>query len=279
MFRIRSLSVVLAAASLVVFAMTGPATASVVLYNQNFENPSGFVNDSSDVNIVRSINQLYGGQPSGFTFAQDFTVETLLITGNKAFGTGYSDPQRIGGNYTLGMLSTANNDLLGLSFNVQGKEFLNFRLNISSIDLSAFGGPFNQSLSAVPVFVITLFDNPSGSTTLSGNGTVLDFAQITGIASTSRSQFNWTEHTIALNASGSATGNVTVRIDLLNTLGSGYAAFDNFLIVASDTPGDVETPAVPEPASIVLSGVGLAALLVTRRRNRPRTASHVAGRV
>ena len=175
------------------------------------------------------------------------------------------------------MLAAVNNDLLGLSFNVQDKDFLNFRLNISSIDLSGFGGPFNPLSGAVPVFQIILFDNPSGGTALSGNGTVLDFAQITGVASSSRSQFNWTEHTVALNASGSATGNVTVRIDLLNTLGSEYAAFDNFLILASDTPGDVGGPVVPEPASITIFGVGLAALLTTRRRSRPAAAPPVAG--
>ena len=94
MFSIRFLSVVLAAAASIALAVPGTATAGVVLYNQNFENPSGFVNDGQDVNILRSINQLYGGPPPGFTFAQDFTVETLLITGNQAFGTGYSDPQR-----------------------------------------------------------------------------------------------------------------------------------------------------------------------------------------
>ena len=121
------------------------------------------------------------------------------------------------------------------------------------------------------------FENPSGGTALSGNGTVLDFAQITGVASSSRSQFNWTEHTVALNASGSATGNVTVRIDLLNTLGSEYAAFDNFLILASDTPGDLGGRVVPEPASITIFGVGLAALLTTRRRSRPAEAPPVAG--
>ncbi len=272
MFRIRSLSVTLAALAALA---SGTASAGFQLYNQNFENPTGFVNDSGDVNINRSVNQLYGNQPPGFMFEQDYTVETLLITGNQAFETGYSDPQRMGGNYTVGMLSTLQYDLLGLSFNVQGNDFLNFRLNISSIDLDRFGGPFNPA-GAVPVFEITLFDNPSGVTGLSGNGTVLSSGRITGVASSSRSVFNWTEHTVALNASGSATGNVTVRIDLLNTGGSGYAALDNFLIVASDTPGDVGVPAVPEPASLTLFGVGLATLVATRRRRRPTGAPSVA---
>ncbi len=53
--------------------------ASTVLYVQTFENPTGFVNDGGDVNIFRSVNQLYGNQPAGFTFAQQNTVETLRV--------------------------------------------------------------------------------------------------------------------------------------------------------------------------------------------------------
>ena len=267
----------IAGLSLVLMCLTAsPAKATFILYDQNFENPTGFVNDGGDINIFRTVNQLYGNQPPGFTFAQNFTVETLLITGNRAFGTGYSDPQGIGGNYALGMLSTLQNDFLSLSFNVQGQAFLNFRLNISSIDLDRFSGPFN-STGAVPVFELTLFDNPSGATGLSGNGTILDVERITGVASSSHTVFNWTEHTLALDARGSTNGNVTIRIDLLNTQGSGYAAMDNFRIAASNTPGDVgDTNPVPAPASITLLGIGLAVMLVARRNTRGPRDSRVA---
>jgi hypothetical protein len=255
------------------FLSAAPAHAQILLYNQNFENPVGFVNDGGDINIFRTVNQLYGNQPPGFTFAQANTVETLFLRGNQAFGTGYSDPAGIGGNYALGMLSglASENDQLGLSFNVQGQNFLNFRLNISSIDLDRFGGPFN-SPGVVPVFEIALFDNPSGATGLSGNGTLLDSEQVTGVASPLRTLFNWTEHTVALDASGSTNGNVTVRIDLLGTQGSRYAALDNFLIVASNTPGDVGGAAVPEPASVAVLGVGLVGLFAARRRCRAGAA-------
>ena len=147
-------------------AITGysPAQAQTeILYNQNFENPAGFVNDGGDVNIFKSVNELYGNQPPGFTFAQAFTVETLLLSGSQAFGTGYSDSTGIGGHYALGMLSDQQNDLLGLSFNVGTRKFLNVRMTISSIDLSVFGGPFVPVNGAVPVFAFTLYDNPSGA--------------------------------------------------------------------------------------------------------------------
>jgi hypothetical protein len=246
----------------VAIGLSGPrAVADVVLYNQDFEGPVGFVNDGGDININRTVNQLYGGQPPGFTFAQAFTVETLLLTGNQAFGTGYSDPQHVGGNYALGMLSTSQDDLLSLSFNMQGYNFLNFRLDISSIDLDRFGGPFNPP-GSIPVFEITLFDNPSGTTGLSGNGRVLDVVQITGAASSAPNVFNWTRHNFSLNGVDSTNGNVTIRIDELNTLGSGYAALDNFHIVASNV-------AVPEPGTLALFAAGAGVLAACRRRGWP----------
>lgn len=229
---------------IVMLALSGsPVSAGVVLYRQDFENPTGFVNNGGDINIYRTINQLYGDQPPGFTFAQANTVETLLLTGDKAFRTGYEkDPKGIGGNYAISMLSgfSIENDLLGLSFNVQGHKFLNFQLNISSIDLDRFSGPFNPDSGSIPEFEITLFDNPTGTTQISGNGTVLDSTRITGAPSTSRTAFNWTEHIVALDASKSTNGNVTVRIDLVAAADrSHYAAMDNFRIAASDIARDV----------------------------------------
>jgi hypothetical protein len=232
--------------------------ATVVLYNQDFENPTGFVNDGVDVNIYKSVNTLYGNQPTGFTFAQQYTVETLLITGNQAFGHGYSDPSGKGGNYALGMLSSVQNDLLGLSFNIGSNKFLNASLDISSIDLSGWGGPFVPS-GAVPLFEFTLYDNPSAATGL-GSGTILDSLQVSGKAS-EKDVFDWTEALLALDATGNTNGNVTLRIDLLQ---GGYAAMDNFRIAASDSAGDVGS--VPEPGTLGLLGLGVVAMAFARQR-------------
>ncbi len=232
--------------------------ATVILYDQDFESPAAFVNDGGDVNIYNAVNTLYGNQPPGFTFAQAFTVETLLVTGNQAFGTGYSDPSGKGGNYTLGMLSNTQDDRLGLSFNIGSNDFLNVRLDISSIDLSVFGGPFVPA-GVEPVFEFTLYDNPGGATGL-GSGTVLSTLQATGTAS-AQSDFDWTEVLLPLDAAGNTDGNVTLQIDLLS---GGYAALDNFLIAASDTPGDVGV--VPIPASVWLFGSGMLGLLGFSRR-------------
>jgi hypothetical protein len=256
-------------------AAIGPVSnseAATILYDQDFESPVGFVNDGGDVNIFRTVNQLYGNQPTGFVFTQQFTVETLLITGASAFGTGYSDPSGTGGNYALGMLSSVQNDLLGLAFNVGTNDFLNVSLDISSIDLSTFGGPFVPAFppGAAPMFEFTLFDNPGGAPGL-GSGTILDSAQGVGTASP-RDVFDWTSLLLPLDASGSTDGNVILRIDLLS---GGYAAMDNFLIAASDVPGDVDPPPVAEPTSLLLLGVGGAGLLAERKRRRARGRASV----
>lgn len=252
------------------FAAAGLApnaqAAAIVLYDQDFESPAAFVNDGGDVNIFNFVNTLYGNQPPGFSFTQANTVETLLITGTQAFGTGYSDPSGTGGNYALGMLSSVQDDLLGLAFNVNGFNFLNVSLNISSIDLSVFGGPFVPVQGAIPTFQFTLFDNPSGLPGL-GSGTILDSQQAAGTAS-ARDVFGWTDVLLALDASSSTNGNVILRIDLLS---GGYASMDNFRIASSDTPGDVGNPStvpVPEPSSLILVGIGLAGLFVARRCNQ-----------
>lgn len=162
------------------------------------------------------------------------------------------------------MLASTNADLLGLSFNVMSNQFLNVRLDISSIDLSVFGGPF-VTPGSVPIFEFTLFDNPSGATGL-GSGKILDVLQASGTVS-APTVFDWTEVLLPLNARGNTNGNVTLRIDLLN---GGYAALDNIRIAASDTSGDVgdNSVGVPEPTTILgitLAGAGLTYL--KRRRS------------
>jgi len=249
----------------IVAALLAPASAmaSTVLYDQDFENPTGFVNNGADLS-QQSVNSLYGNQPPGFVFAQDFTVETLRVGGNLAFGAGYVDNQNIAGNYMLGMLSGAQDDKLGLAFNVGAFDFLNLRLDITSVDLSCCGGQFvpNGDPSATPIFRFSLYDNPGGAPGV-GAGAALDFFDVEGLANPSNNVLLFSEATGGLDATGSTNGNVILRIDLLQ---GGYAGFDNLRVVASNIEGDVG--GVPEPSTwaLMIGGFGLAGGALRRRR-------------
>jgi hypothetical protein len=246
------------------------SAGTILLYDQDFESPSGYVNAGFDVS-QQNVNSLYGNQPPGFTFAQQFTVETLNITGSQrgggtaAFATGYSDPSGKGGNFALGMLSNVQNDLLGLAFNVGSLAFLNLSIDISSIDLGssatggAFGSPF-VAAGAVPRFLFELYDNPTGANGL-GSGTPLSSAQLIGKAS-ARDVFDWTTAVLGLSTAGNTNGNVILRIDLLE---GGYAAFDNLRITASDTEGDVGVIPVPAAGLLLLSALAAFGAVARRR--------------
>jgi hypothetical protein len=246
---------------------TSYAHADVTLFRQDFENPVNFVNDGGDVNIFRSVNSLYGNQPPGFQFAQQFTVETLLIGGTAAWVVpgnptgGFKDPQGKAGRHVVSMLSNLQDDLLGLSFNVGAFKFLNLQLDISSIDLNVFGCPCFDGKA--PTFKVSLFDNPSGSIGL-GGGLLLSSAQITGTIAANRWTFDWTNKAVGLSTAGNSNGNVTLRIDLLE---GGYAALDNFLITASDIP------AVPEPGTWLLMISGAAVLTSIARHQQSKRAA------
>lgn len=205
--------------------------AADILYDQDFESPASYRNWATDFD-KRTVNSLYGNQPPGFQFAQTFTVETVHLTGSTAYGRGFSDPSGIGGNYAIAMLQSLEDDRLGLSFEIGDRQFLNLRMDISSIVLD--GDHFRFPNPVRPKFKLTLFDNPSGAVTI-GEGQELDSEIVTGTKS-SIDAFDWTSILVGLDASASTNGKVTLQIDLLE---GDYAAFDNLRIAASDKEGDV----------------------------------------
>ena len=82
--------------------------------------------------------------------------------------------------------------MLGLAFNVGSNQFLNFQVDISSIDVDKiWTKPIVPAGGLVPVFRFSLFDNPSGTPGV-GGGTLLDFVDVTGTATALKNTFDWT---------------------------------------------------------------------------------------
>jgi hypothetical protein len=210
-------------------ASQATAGASVVLYSNDFESPNEpIVVDCGNSLDTRGIDFLYG-EP-GFVFHQQNTVEAIVLEDAQGL---YADPEGIGGAHSLGMLSTAQDDKLALTFDRQGRNFINIGLDLSSIDVQGCGGPFGVD---VPVMQISLLDSPGGVFDFAQS--VLDSDSITGEAAPDAWTFDWTSGVVSLDASAATDGSVSILLDLVQ---SGYAAFDNLSIVASDSAGVIDS--------------------------------------
>jgi hypothetical protein len=137
----------------------------------------------------------------------------------------YSAQGSQNGDYALGMLGTKQDDKLAFRFDVQGQQFLNVAMDVSSIDVEGCGGPFGVE---TPRFKISLLDDSDGE--FDWTNKKLDEKLLEGEASPDAWKFHWTRGTIALDASKAASGNVIVVFDLVS---EGYAAFDNLKITVS----------------------------------------------
>jgi len=223
---------VLASLSVILCSLVLPSVSrseSVVLYSNDFETPNQPVQINCGNSLdITGINSLYGTPE--FVYNQTNTVEAIVIDDTLDL---YSDPEGKGGSVSLGMLSSAQNDLLALTFNRQGLPFLNVGFDLSSIDVSGCGGPFGV---AAPVMQVSLLDSPGGVFNFAQ--TVLDTTTVSGEAASGPWTFHWTVGVAALDASAATDDFVSVLLDLTQ---SGYAAFDNLSIVASDEGGVVDT--------------------------------------
>ena len=220
-----------------------PAQAGV-LFSEDFNTPVNYVGTRLNGDLSgQKVNFLHGT-----AFQNSFSVETLRIAG----GTTFSDPSGKGGAYALGMLESAQNDLVSAVFDAQSFDFLNLNIDVSAIDLNCCGGAFNPTGTLVPKFEFRLYDAPQGVFSLSTPGTLLDSNTITGIASP-RTTFAWTNHTVALDTSSSTDGNVALVIDLV---AGGYASFDNLVIASSNVSGGgIDVPEPSTSALVMLLGV------------------------
>jgi hypothetical protein len=209
----------------------GGADGSRVIYTNDFETPNQPLTATCGNSLDASgINALYG-TPS-FVFQQINTVEGVVVDDPAGL---YEDPSGVGKRYSLGMLSTAQDDLLSLTFDVPGRSFLNVGMDLSSIDVSGCGGPFGV---AVPVMQVRLYDTPTGAFSFAEPGTLLAQGTITGVTSPDPWTFTWTFGVVSLDATGATGKALTVVFDLQQ---SGYAGFDNLSIVAAERSGVVDS--------------------------------------
>ena len=241
--------------------------AATILLDQDFESPNpGTFNAGFDVDSD-PVNSHYGNQPPGFTFGNTFTVETINVTDSvnpgdsqRSFSSigGYQGDLAQSGDFVIGMLSSRQDDRLGLTFDVGGFDFLNVQIDITSLELDCCGAPF---VTGAPTFRFSLFEDVG---TGIGGGALLDQFDLLGTASAAHI-LDFTTGLFGLDASASTDGIVTLQIDLLS---GGYAAFDNLIIASSDVEGDVSAVPVPAALPLFAGGLGLLGLMGWRRRRQ-----------
>ena len=219
-----------------------------ILFENDFENPdtTQFVEFCSpDLILNNTIKAIYG-----FEFNQTFTIETIRINGPN---NDYADPQRIGGDYALGLLKgPTNDDMLAFTFNRAGLPFLNLKMNISPIGWKKIGACRNQAFELKePVFKVSVYDTPSGNFNFSTSNVLLDSKEFTGLEmGETPFVFNWAIVMASLDVSDASSESVTVVLDLIE---SDYAAFDNITITSSSqvgSTGDTITVQACETATL-----------------------------
>jgi hypothetical protein len=197
------------------------AAQALILYANDFETPNQPISVSCGNSLDQAgINPNYG-RP-GFGFVEQFTVETVVLRDPPGK---YGNQSSANGKYAVGMLGDVQDDRLALRLDVQGQQFINVSMDVSSIDVDGCGGPFGFES---PVFKVTLLDSPKG--VFDWSAKKLDEKLARGEPARDAWTFEWSRATLALDASQASDGNVSVVFDLVS---KGYAVFDNLEISAS----------------------------------------------
>ena len=149
------------------------------------------------------------------------------------------------------MLSSVQNDLLSLTFNVSGLAFVNVNMDLAGMGPVACpgcGGPFGFA-GQTPIFDLTLYDTPTSAFNINnpGSSTALSTAAMTGSVIASTTTLGWDNRTVSLATSGNANGNVTLLIDL-RAGAAGWPATRCSTTSSSPVrtqPGDTTPPTTP----------------------------------
>lgn len=219
------------------FSLLGFGQDEILLYENDFENYAVEPMRGCYIDLdQRNVNELYFetgiGTSGTVEFDQTFTVETILVNGT---GNLYSDPQNIAGNYCIGFLATAQDDLLSLSFNSFGLDSINISFDISAISITSDMGCGVGATARNPKMRISIYDTPNNDFNINSlnSFTLLDEMELAGTnGGTTKFEFNWIRVNADLNIGNSTNNNITILFNLLENY---YGAFDNLRITANET--------------------------------------------
>lgn len=201
-----------------------------ILYENDFEEPLRTITPLNGCPFLDKtpVNQNYGLE--SYLFNQGATtVETVLLQGSDL---DVVDPSGRGGNYALGMLQNTEDDKLSLSFELEGRQYVEVNLDVTPRECQCISGFFGCSEeNADATLRISLIDDPDGEVPLepSIKNIELDAYTCNAPKGASDDKLNWTRCSGVMDA-GSAE---RVAINFDATAGN-YVVFDNLQIFAKD---------------------------------------------
>jgi hypothetical protein len=219
----------------------------VILFSEDYENPLYDFSDESlnysdrrtclspegeenaffhwNRDFRNTINLAYGKE--GYQYDQDFTVEPVYLQTwrDPATGQGLNFSDSRGGKYAIGMLASLQNDKLRLEFDTNGRQFVNFGMDIAP----TANDPCKYNKDTIPTdpaeFQLSAKDKSSNA--------VLDNVTVTSEGGApDKFSFLWTRVCGSLDVS--QAGEDRIIILEWDALAPFYAVFDNLDIIASD---------------------------------------------
>jgi hypothetical protein len=190
----------------------------------------------------KSINDVYGD--ANHNFDQPYTTEVVFVQ-NHLWKEGIpyvESPTKKGGNYAVGLLygGGTDNDKLALSFDSKDYNFINIRVDASTLDivcndgLGWSGGPFWRT-TVDPTVEVTALDAPDGKATYNINSeNTLDSQKVQFTKGPNEYTFEWQTLEFSLDVSKAKLISIVWDVLSEDPNGKGYVVLDNILVVASN---------------------------------------------